>query len=163
MPKCDFNKAAKQFYWNHTSACVFSCKFATYFQNTFFIRTPLDNGCSISRNLGRTEVNLVTSNNLYFSYFYQTIYVKTKVNFVLFILLETRLTKLKWQGSLMCFTFFTLSAIDENRNFTFKRFKGTLNCTPKHLLRVSEMCDYHMPVYFIWRSPNLCCNNDFIK
>ena len=55
----------------------------------------LDNGCSISRNLGRTEVNLVTSNNLYFSYFYQTIYVKTKVNFVLFILLETRLTKLK--------------------------------------------------------------------
>ena len=46
-------------------------------------------------NLGRTEINLVTSNKLYFSYFYQTIYVKTKVNFVLFILLETRLTKLK--------------------------------------------------------------------
>ena len=46
-------------------------------------------------NLGRTEINLVTSNNLYFSYLYQTIYVKTKVNFVLFILLETRLTKLK--------------------------------------------------------------------
>ena len=23
------------FYWNHTSAWVFSCKFATYFQNTF--------------------------------------------------------------------------------------------------------------------------------
>ena len=31
MPKCD----AKQPYWNHTSAWVFSVKFATYFQNTF--------------------------------------------------------------------------------------------------------------------------------
>ena len=35
MPKCDFNKVAKQLCWNHTSACVFSCKFAAYFQNTF--------------------------------------------------------------------------------------------------------------------------------
>ena len=25
----------KQLYWNHTSAWVFSCKFAAYFQNTF--------------------------------------------------------------------------------------------------------------------------------
>ena len=25
----------KQLYWNRTSACVFSCKFAAYFQNTF--------------------------------------------------------------------------------------------------------------------------------
>ena len=24
-----------QLYWNRTSACVFSCKFAAYFQNTF--------------------------------------------------------------------------------------------------------------------------------
>ena len=29
MPKFD--------YWNHTSAWVFSCKFAAYFQNTFFL------------------------------------------------------------------------------------------------------------------------------
>ena len=28
MPKCDFNKVAKQLYSNHTSAWVFSCKFA---------------------------------------------------------------------------------------------------------------------------------------
>ena len=35
MPKCDFNKVALQFYWNCTSAWVFSCKFAAYFQNTF--------------------------------------------------------------------------------------------------------------------------------
>ena len=35
MPKCGFNKVAKQLYWNHTSAWVFSCKFAAYFQNTF--------------------------------------------------------------------------------------------------------------------------------
>ena len=36
MPKCDFNKVAKQLYWNHTSARVFSCTFAEYFQNNFF-------------------------------------------------------------------------------------------------------------------------------
>ena len=35
MPKCDFNKVAKQLYWNHTLAWVFFCKFAVYFQNTF--------------------------------------------------------------------------------------------------------------------------------
>ena len=33
MPKCDFNKVAKQPYWNHTSAWVF-CKLAAYFQKT---------------------------------------------------------------------------------------------------------------------------------
>ena len=33
--KCDFNKIALQLNWNHTSAWVFSCKFAAYFQNTF--------------------------------------------------------------------------------------------------------------------------------
>ena len=35
MSKYDFNKAALQLYWNYTSAWVFSCKFAAYFQNTF--------------------------------------------------------------------------------------------------------------------------------
>ena len=35
MPKCDFNKVAKQFYWNHTLAWVFSCKFAAYFKKSF--------------------------------------------------------------------------------------------------------------------------------
>ena len=38
MQKCDFNKVAKQLYWNHTSAGLFSCKFAAYFQNSFFIK-----------------------------------------------------------------------------------------------------------------------------
>ena len=32
----DFKKVAKQLYWNHTSAWVFSCKFAAYFQNSFY-------------------------------------------------------------------------------------------------------------------------------
>ena len=36
MPKCDLNKVALQLYWNHTLAWVFSCKFAAYFQNTFY-------------------------------------------------------------------------------------------------------------------------------
>ena len=35
MPKCDFKRVAKQLYWNHTSASVFSCNFAACFQNTF--------------------------------------------------------------------------------------------------------------------------------
>ena len=33
--KCDFINVAKQFYWNLTSAWVFSCKFGKYFENTF--------------------------------------------------------------------------------------------------------------------------------
>ena len=33
--KCDFNKVAKQLYWNHTSECVLFCKFDAYFQNTY--------------------------------------------------------------------------------------------------------------------------------
>ena len=36
MSMRDFNKAALQLYWNHTSAWVFSYKFAAYFQNTFY-------------------------------------------------------------------------------------------------------------------------------
>ena len=35
VPKCNLNKVALQLYLNHTSASVFSCKFAAYFQNTF--------------------------------------------------------------------------------------------------------------------------------
>ena len=35
MLKCDLNKVSKQFYWNRTSARMFSPKFAAYFQNTF--------------------------------------------------------------------------------------------------------------------------------
>ena len=36
IAKCDFNKVALQLSWNRTSAWMFSCKFAAYFQNTFF-------------------------------------------------------------------------------------------------------------------------------
>ena len=35
MPTSDFNKVAEQVYWNRTSAWMFSCKFAAYFQNVF--------------------------------------------------------------------------------------------------------------------------------
>ena len=35
MPKCDFNKVDEQLHCNHTSAWVFSSKFAAYFRNTF--------------------------------------------------------------------------------------------------------------------------------
>ena len=35
LRKCDFNKVALQLYRNRTSAWVFYCKFAAYFQNTF--------------------------------------------------------------------------------------------------------------------------------
>ena len=35
MPKCNFNKVAKQIYWNRTLIWVSSCKFSAYFQNIF--------------------------------------------------------------------------------------------------------------------------------
>ena len=35
MLKCDFNKVSKQLYWNLTSAWLFSCEFAAFFQNAF--------------------------------------------------------------------------------------------------------------------------------
>ena len=35
MPKCDFNKVAKYFYWNRTSAWVLSCQVVAYFQKAF--------------------------------------------------------------------------------------------------------------------------------
>ena len=35
MQKCDFNKVTKQLYWSHTSAWMFSCKFAAYFRTPF--------------------------------------------------------------------------------------------------------------------------------
>ena len=34
--KCEFRKVVNQLYWNHTSAWVFSCKFAAYLQNSCF-------------------------------------------------------------------------------------------------------------------------------
>ena len=36
ITKFDFNNVALQLYWNHTSASIFFCKFAAYFQNIFF-------------------------------------------------------------------------------------------------------------------------------
>ena len=39
MPKCNFNEVALQLYCNHTSAWVFSCKFAAWFQKPFLKRT----------------------------------------------------------------------------------------------------------------------------
>ena len=39
--KCDFNEAALQLYWNHTSVWTFSCKLAAYFHSTFSKNTPV--------------------------------------------------------------------------------------------------------------------------
>ena len=35
LPKCHFNEVALQLSWNQTSAFVFSCKYAAYFQYIF--------------------------------------------------------------------------------------------------------------------------------
>ena len=35
MPNCDFNKIAKQIYWNRILTWMFSSKFAAYFRITF--------------------------------------------------------------------------------------------------------------------------------
>ena len=50
MPKSDFNKVAKQIYWNNTLAWVFSCKVAM-FSKHFFLRAPLD-GCFCIKQAG---------------------------------------------------------------------------------------------------------------
>ena len=46
----DFNKVVFQIYWNHTSAWVFSCKFAGYFWNTIYFellwRAASESSCS---------------------------------------------------------------------------------------------------------------------
>ena len=42
MPKCNFNNAPKQLYWNCTSAWMFSCKFCCTFSEHLFLRTPLN-------------------------------------------------------------------------------------------------------------------------
>ena len=34
-PEAATQRCSLQLYWNHTSTCVFSCKFAAYFQKTF--------------------------------------------------------------------------------------------------------------------------------
>ena len=43
MTKCDFNKIETQLYWYHISASVFCCKFAAYFQSTFYNRVIILN------------------------------------------------------------------------------------------------------------------------
>ena len=57
MSKCDFIKVAKQFYWNHASVWVFSCKFAAYFQDTFFMRTPMEGCFWTEPQLKHIEIN----------------------------------------------------------------------------------------------------------
>ena len=64
MPKCNFNKVQKQFYWNHTSAWVFSCTLAAYFQQTFSWRhlwTAASN-VTFSRN---AQARLLLSKQVY--------------------------------------------------------------------------------------------------
>ena len=66
IPKCDFNKIALQLYWNHTSARVFSCKFAAYLQNTFFyehLRTAAS-GYRRYRINSQTQINFTTKQHL---------------------------------------------------------------------------------------------------
>ena len=56
MPKYDFNKVTLQLYWSRTSAWMFSCKFAAYFQITFIKKEILPQVfscefCKISKNI----------------------------------------------------------------------------------------------------------------
>ena len=60
MPKCDFNKVAKQLYWNHTSAWVLSCKFAAYFQNTLSEEHLWKATSRVKVNLFQTELSHVS-------------------------------------------------------------------------------------------------------
>ena len=65
MPKCHFNKVTKQFYWNRTSAWVFSCKFAAQlFSEHFFLRTPLV-GCFWYFSRRETRKRWLTESNTF--------------------------------------------------------------------------------------------------
>ena len=77
MSMCDFNKVAKQLYWNHTSAWVFSCKIATYFQNTFS-----------KEHLWRAASDdwYICWFNIYVSYTFMWREIKNKVCFAFWIL-----------------------------------------------------------------------------
>ena len=59
MPKCYFNKVAKQLCWNRTSAWLFSCKFVACFQNTSG-RLLLLISCSYNPNRENIENHLKT-------------------------------------------------------------------------------------------------------
>ena len=63
MLKCNFNKVQKQLYWNRTSAWVFSCTLAAYFQKTFswgHLWTAASN-VTFSRNAQSAIVTFKTS------------------------------------------------------------------------------------------------------
>ena len=82
MSKSDFNKAALQLYWNRTLAGVFSCKFAAYFQNTFFLRAPLDGCLAASVNLSWCNLaRYFTSRNLlsWLLMFYSLLFLNVSV------------------------------------------------------------------------------------
>ena len=57
MSKCDFNKVAKQLYWNRILARVF-CKFVVNFQNTFS-EEHLFRAASVKMKLAQTFVQLL--------------------------------------------------------------------------------------------------------
>ena len=59
MPKCDFNKVALQFFGNHTSTWVFSCKLVHIFRTPLFQNTYGGLlSCWESRGVAWTLVNI---------------------------------------------------------------------------------------------------------
>ena len=57
MLKCDFNKVATKPYWNYTTPCVFSCKYATYFWDTTSGRLAFNrNNLTITLNYKKNEI-----------------------------------------------------------------------------------------------------------
>ena len=60
MPKCNFNKVAKQLYLNHTLAWVYSCIFAVYFQNIFSSEHPWTAACDSYFNVANHENHYIT-------------------------------------------------------------------------------------------------------
>ena len=92
MLKCSFNKVAKQLYWNHTSAWVFYSKLVAYFQNTFFLRTPLgDNFWTVKQQVSHGTIqNVCHLHNRIFHSIIQPISHFVKFSLTpLFHLLET--------------------------------------------------------------------------
>ena len=82
MPKCHFNKVALQLYWYFTSALVFSCRFAAYFQNTFSYEQFWTTACGVPK-LNNSALNKKHGNQTQF--YPKKFSRKRKTDLILFI------------------------------------------------------------------------------
>ena len=117
MPKCDFSKIAKQLYWNLTSAWVFSCKFAAYFQNTF-VWDHLWVATSEKPYLNSIKLDKMSYKNILLIYYIGYV-TPNNLNILCFIINKINGCDEEHNSN----TYLTLVYTDESKD-TLKRFKN---------------------------------------